>query len=224
MAEPISTNPPIQLFVAPSAVDPLRRALSVRATGAVVRLFIEPGMHPRVAMIVDTARHDDLRTVVDGIPLVVDPPSRKFLDGATVEFVSAAEGGGFRVTGPNVPTKTPEPSAGSPAPAGGPLPERSDREKALMTELRKLYDPEIPMNIVELGLIYAIEWPTDDSVVVRMTMTSPGCPVIEILRDEVQQAALRSTGVAKAEVDVVWDPPWGPDKMSELARRQLGFA
>ena len=93
-----------------------------------------------------------------------------------------------------------------------------------MQELRKLYDPEIPMNIVELGLVYGFEWADEGSVTVRMTMTSPGCPVIEVLSDEVRQAALRAPGVTSAKVDVVWDPPWGPDKMSELARRQLGFA
>jgi metal-sulfur cluster biosynthetic enzyme/Fe-S cluster assembly iron-binding protein IscA len=226
------SDPTLKVAIRPTARSELARALSVRAANSVVRLFIEPGIHPRVAMILDVAHHDDLHLVVDDIPLVVDPPSRRFIADAVVDFVQTAEGAGFRITGPNIPvdgTST-EATAAVSDPRGrsslgqaGPA-ARADREGRLMGELRKLYDPEIPMNIVELGLIYGVEWSNDHSVVVRMTMTSPGCPVIEVLCDEVRRAALRTPGIAEAKVDVVWDPPWGPDKMSELARRQLGFA
>ncbi len=220
------------IHLRPAARSELARALSVRAPVTVVRLFVEPGIHPRVAMILDTARPSDLRVKVDDIPIVLDTSGLRFLDGATIDFVTSGSATGFQVTGPNIPTtspdgaapaRAPDPRAGpnGPAVAGGSRPEA---EQAIMAELRKLYDPEIPMNIVDLGLIYGLEWKDDATVTVRMTMTSPGCPVIEILCDEVKGAALRVPGVASASVDVVWDPPWGPDKMTEIARRQLGFA
>jgi metal-sulfur cluster biosynthetic enzyme/Fe-S cluster assembly iron-binding protein IscA len=222
----------VRVALTPRAAGELLRALSVRAHGSVVRLFIEPGIHPRVAMILDLPHHDDLRLTVADVPLVVDPPSRRFIDGATVDFQSTTQGAGFRVTGPNLPSDGPSPPGAATVVDPRATPRnivastgpRAEKETFIMQELRKLYDPEIPMNIVELGLVYGFEWSDDTSVTVRMTMTSPGCPVIEVLSDEVRRAALRAPGVASAKVDVVWDPPWGPDKMSELARRQLGFA
>ncbi|HXQ95062.1 MAG TPA: iron-sulfur cluster assembly protein [Thermoplasmata archaeon] len=231
--DPSATNTDgLTIHVQPAARSELARALSVRSPATVVRLFVEPGIHPRVAMILDTARPSDLKVTVDDIPIVLDVPGRRFLDGATIDFVTGDGTAGFRVTGPNIPSTTPEAPT---RPAGqdprgyrtGAVPpsgSRGEVEQAIMSELKKLYDPEIPMNIVDLGLIYGLEWKDDTSVTVRMTMTSPGCPVIEVLCDEVKGAALRAPGVRSAHVDVVWDPPWGPDKMTELARRQLGFA
>jgi metal-sulfur cluster biosynthetic enzyme/Fe-S cluster assembly iron-binding protein IscA len=222
----------ISVKVTPAARSELGRALSVRAARTVVRLFVEPGIHPRVAMILDTARASDLAVTVDGIPIVVDPPSRRFLDGATIDFHGAGTTVGFDVTGPGIPRASPEEGAPAAVPdprspagsAAAPPGSRAETEQRIVAELRKLYDPEIPMNIVDLGLIYGLEWKDDHAVTVRMTMTSPGCPVIEILCDEVRGAALRVPGITTAAVDVVWDPPWGPEKMTEIARRQLGFA
>jgi metal-sulfur cluster biosynthetic enzyme/Fe-S cluster assembly iron-binding protein IscA len=231
--KPASSGPaPLTVHVTPAARSELSRALSVRSARTVVRLFVEPGIHPRVAMILDTARESDLAVTVDSIPIVIDPPSRRFLDGATIDHHTVGGAVGFEVTGPGIPTVSPEAPAAapvrdpriSPGSATAPSASRAEGEQRIMAELRKLYDPEIPMNIVDLGLIYGLEWKDDTSVVVRMTMTSPGCPVIEILCDEVKGAALRVPGVKSATVDVVWDPPWGPDKMTEIARRQLGFA
>lgn len=119
------------------------------------------------------------------------------------------------------------PTAGpgvAPAPgavASGP---NAEREAQILQNLKKIYDPEIPMNIVDLGLIYGIEWADDAHLTIRMTMTSPGCPVIESLATAVKEAAQAVPGVERAEVDVVWEPPWGPERMSEFAKRQLGFA
>ena len=228
-ADPTSSEG-LTIHVRPAARTELLRALSVRAASTVVRLFVEPGIHPRVAMILDTARPSDLRVAVDGLTIVLDAPSRRFLDGATVDFLSGPGGTGFHVSGPGIPAGPEAPAATVPdprasrsasAPSTG---TRGEAEERILSELKKLYDPEIPMNIVDLGLIYGLEWKDDGSVTVRMTMTSPGCPVIEVLCDEVKAAALRAPGVTSAQVDVVWDPPWGPDKMTELARRQLGFA
>ncbi|MGI0151208.1 MAG: metal-sulfur cluster assembly factor, partial [Thermoplasmata archaeon] len=75
---------------------------------------------------------------------------------------------------------------------------------------------------VDLGLIYRIEW-KDADVVVRMTLTAPGCPVAGILAEEVKAAAERVAGVHSATVDMVWEPPWSPDRMSEFAKRQFGY-
>jgi metal-sulfur cluster biosynthetic enzyme/Fe-S cluster assembly iron-binding protein IscA len=229
--EPEVGAAPLTVHVSGPARSELTRALSVRGARAVVRLFVEPGIHPRVAMILDTARPTDLAVTVDGVPIVVDPPSLRFLNGATIDYRTAGAAVGFEVTGPGIPTVAsgsaapgtiadPRGAPGATAEAGS----RSESEQRVMAELKKLYDPEIPMNIVDLGLIYGLEWKDDATLTVRMTMTSPGCPVIEILCDEVKGAALRVPGVTSASVDVVWDPPWGPDKMTEIARRQLGFA
>jgi metal-sulfur cluster biosynthetic enzyme/Fe-S cluster assembly iron-binding protein IscA len=238
MSPPKETGPTadgaatISVKVTPAARSELSRALSVRAARTVVRLFVEPGIHPRVAMILDTARASDLAVTVEGIPIVVDPPSRRFLEGATIDFHGAGTTVGFEVTGPGIPRVAPEEGAAAAVPdprrsAGGDAPapgSRAESEQRIVAELKKLYDPEIPMNIVDLGLIYGLEWKDDHTVTVRMTMTSPGCPVIEILCDEVRGAAQRVPGITSATVDVVWDPPWGPEKMTEIARRQLGFA
>ncbi|EQD44597.1 metal-sulfur cluster biosynthetic enzyme, partial [mine drainage metagenome] len=79
-------------------------------------------------------------------------------------------------------------------------------------------------NIVDLGLIYGFDWPSDGKVVVRMTMTSPGCPVGGMLADEVRTIATRIPGIREAEVRIVWTPPWSPERMTEATRRRFGYA
>jgi FeS assembly SUF system protein len=122
----------------------------------------------------------------------------------------------------------------APAPAAGPKPAETpaspfssegphaEQDEQIKKELKKIYDPEIPMNIVDLGLIYALDW-RDDGVTVRMTLTAPGCPVAGILAEEVKTAVEKVPGVKKADVDMVWEPPWTPDRMSEFAKRQFGY-
>lgn len=80
------------------------------------------------------------------------------------------------------------------------------------------------MNIVDLGLIYSMEWNDSGSLNIRMTMTSPGCPVADILVEEVKRVADDALGGNLSTVEVVWEPPWGPDRMSEFAKRQFGYA
>lgn len=99
----------------------------------------------------------------------------------------------------------------------------AEREAKLVAELKKIYDPEIPMNIVDLGLIYGFDW-TGDDVVLRMTLTAPGCPVAGILADEIKAAMEKVPDVHSAKVDMIWDPPWTPDRMSDFAKRQFGYA
>jgi FeS assembly SUF system protein len=89
--------------------------------------------------------------------------------------------------------------------------------------LRTIYDPEIPVNIYEIGLIYEVNVADDDSVHVLMTLTSPLCPVAESLPPEVEQKVAEIDGVTGAKVEVTWDPPWDPDMMSEAAKLELGM-
>ncbi len=90
--------------------------------------------------------------------------------------------------------------------------------------LKTCYDPEIPVDIYELGLIYKIETPAEDHVDVTMTLTSPACPVAGSLPPEVQKKIEEEIPVVeKARVEVVWDPPWNPDMMSDAAKLELGM-
>ena len=89
--------------------------------------------------------------------------------------------------------------------------------------LRTVYDPEIPVNIYDLGLIYDVEVSPDGAVHVNMTLTSPACPVAGTLPGEVETRIRALDGVDDVKVDVVWDPPWSPEKMSEAAKLQLNL-
>ena len=89
--------------------------------------------------------------------------------------------------------------------------------------LRTCYDPEIPVDIYELGLIYRVDVADGGSVAVDMTLTSPACPVAGTLPREVEMKIGRVDGVSAVRVDLVWDPPWNPDRMSEAAKLKLGF-
>ncbi len=89
--------------------------------------------------------------------------------------------------------------------------------------LRTVYDPEIPVNIFELGLIYKVDIDDEKHVRIEMTLTSPGCPVAGILPDEVRTKVEGVEGVSGATVDVVWDPPWNPGMMTEEAQLELGI-
>ena len=89
--------------------------------------------------------------------------------------------------------------------------------------LRTIYDPEIPVNIVDLGLIYELEVHPTGEVHVLMTLTAPGCPVAQSFPETVQTALLRVDGVTEATVELVWEPHWGRERMSERARFELGM-
>ena len=110
--------------------------------------------------------------------------------------------------------------------------ERAQKERLAQVEetgrkvievLRTVHDPEIPVNIYELGLIYKIEIEDDDRVMIEMTLTSPACPVAETLPPEVEQKVCAVDGVSGCEVKIVWDPPWNPSMMSEEAQLELGM-
>jgi FeS assembly SUF system protein len=101
--------------------------------------------------------------------------------------------------------------------------DRAEIEKLVIDALREIYDPEIPVNIHELGLIYGVEVDPSGSVKVRMTLTAAGCPAAQVLPSEVEQRVRAIPGVTEVAVDVTFDPPWDPSRMSEAARLQLGL-
>jgi FeS assembly SUF system protein len=96
-------------------------------------------------------------------------------------------------------------------------------EDGIVEALKTVYDPEIPVNIYEMGLIYDLNVEPGGRVQIKMTLTSPGCPVAGSLPGEVRDRVETVPGVAGAEVEVVWDPVWNPSMMSEAARLQLGM-
>jgi len=99
----------------------------------------------------------------------------------------------------------------------------ADTENEIVEALKTVYDPEIPVNIYELGLVYAIDLQEAGAVHVKMTLTSPACPVAGSLPGEVKKKIEEVAGVTSADVELVWDPVWNPSMMSEAARLQLGM-
>ena len=96
------------------------------------------------------------------------------------------------------------------------------KEKVIL-EIKKIYDPEIPVNIYELGLIYNIEIDEKNKVNIDMTLTSPNCPVAESLPNSVKDNVLKVDGVSGVDLNLVWDPPWDKNKMSEAAKLELNL-
>jgi FeS assembly SUF system protein len=104
------------------------------------------------------------------------------------------------------------------------LPPRSGLEGEIIEMLRLVYDPEIPVNIYDLGLIYGIDIdPASGRVHIRMTLTAPGCPVAQSFPETVADIVRQVPGVEDVEVEMVWEPPWSRDMMSEAARLELGL-
>ena len=102
-------------------------------------------------------------------------------------------------------------------PLGGPI------QEEVISVLRSCYDPEIPVDIYELGLVYGVDVDAAGAVDIKMTLTSPSCPVAESLPLEVESKVRALPGVEEVAVEVVWDPPWTMENMSEAARLQLGL-
>ena len=110
-----------------------------------------------------------------------------------------------------------KPQAASPSAPGG------DLYEAVIEALKDIYDPEIPVNIYDLGLIYGVEIDDEGGAHVIMTLTTPHCPVAESMPGEVELRVASVPGIRDAEVNLVWDPPWGPDRMTDEARLELGM-
>src|SRR3954451_24142504 len=99
----------------------------------------------------------------------------------------------------------------------------SDLQAQVVDVLKSIYDPEIPVDIYELGLIYDVDISKDGDATITMTLTTPHCPVAESLPNEVELRVLSVPGIRDAVVNLVWDPPWDPTKMSDEARLELGM-
>ena len=99
----------------------------------------------------------------------------------------------------------------------------SDIKSKVIEEIKKIYDPEIPVNIYELGLIYKIEVDEKNKVNIDMTLTSPNCPVAESLPKNVKENIMKVEGVSDVNLNLVWEPPWDKDKMTEAAKLQLNL-
>ena len=111
----------------------------------------------------------------------------------------------------------PRPDEYAPADPGGDLYEQ------VIEALKEIYDPEIPVNIYDLGLIYDVEITPEHHAMVKMTLTTPNCPVAESMPGEVELRVGSVPGIGHAEVELVWDPPWDPQKMSDEAKLELGM-
>ena len=124
--------------------------------------------------------------------------------------------------GPVPGEATASPEAGE---AGGSDPESGtgDLESQIVDAIKTVFDPEIPVNIYDLGLIYEIKVEPSNMVHITMTLTAPNCPAAGILPGQVQSVARGVPGVKDVELDLVFDPPWGPDRMSESAKLELGM-
>ncbi len=110
-----------------------------------------------------------------------------------------------------------------PQPETGQEDEPAGIEQRIIDMLKTVYDPEIPIDIYEMGLIYGVEVRSDNSVYVEMTLTTPMCPVAETLPPEVEGKVRMVEGVTSVELELVWDPPWHPDMMSEAAKLTLNM-
>lgn len=144
---------------------------------------------------VDTVAPPPKARVDDAVDAPAEPRRRDYLDGFLAQ--------------------KPEPvSSGEP---GG------DLYEAVVTALKEIFDPEIPVNIYDLGLIYGVDVADNGHVAVTMTLTTPHCPVAESMPAEVELRVSAVPGVATAEVNLIWDPPWDPQKMSDEAKLELGM-
>ena len=98
-----------------------------------------------------------------------------------------------------------------------------DLKEKVITEIKKIYDPEIPVNIYELGLIYDIKVNKENVVDIKMTLTTPNCPVAESLPKEVKDGAMQVNEIEDVDLELVWDPPWTKDMMSDSAKLELNL-
>lgn len=154
------------------------------------------------------------------VPHRVDPAHAR---GATPPspFVSRSpEARDFEPSTPPPPAATPPPRAVAADALATPRP---DLRESVVEVLQRIYDPEIPVNIYDLGLVYGVDVTPEGSVEIQMTLTSPSCPVAETLPPEVEQKVRLVDGVTAVRVNLVWEPPWGKHLLSEAARLQLGM-
>ena len=141
--------------------------------------------------------------------------------GGSFTILVPSQAGLYRIEGQDADAIGQEATSGSERPTEG------DLEQAAWNQLKTCYDPEIPVNIVDLGLVYSLDIKPHQEggseVNVQMTLTAPGCGMGPILASEARQKILTLDGVTDANVDLVWDPPWTPDRISEAGKQKLGM-
>ena len=177
--------------------------------------------------------HQSSATIARDVEVTRIPSGEKItLPAATQVVITQALGGSFtilvpsqaglyRIEGQDADSIGEEPSASLEKPVDGNL------EQAAWDQLKTCYDPEIPVNIVDLGLVYSLDIKSHEEggfdVTVQMTLTAPGCGMGPILASEARQKILTIDGVTDANGDLVWDPPWTPDRISEEGKQKLGI-
>ena len=151
---------------------------------------------------------DDVIVREGGFLTRIDAKSAKWMKGATVDWLAKDGKEGFAVANPNqsIPTGSNE-----------------ELKETIIHELKTIFDPEIPVNIYDLGLIYDIEIKDDKSVDITMTLTAPNCPAAEQLPADVKSKAEGVPGILKANVNLTWEPAWTPANMSEAAKLELNI-
>ena len=97
------------------------------------------------------------------------------------------------------------------------------KKDEIIEEIKKIYDPELPVNIYDLGLIYDIQIKDENFVIIKMTLTTPNCPVAESLPKEVKDGVMQVEGIKDVDLELVWDPPWNKDMMSEAAKLEMNL-
>ena len=158
----------------------------------------------------------DKRFSVEEVDAVAPPPRARVEDADDTPAESASEKLGRKkdyLEG----FLSQKPADAAPGEPGGALYEK------VIEALKEIYDPEIPVNIYDLGLIYGVEVDDEGGAHVTMTLTTPHCPVAESMPGEVELRVASVPGIRDADVNLVWDPPWGPDRMTDEARLELGM-
>ncbi len=194
--------------------------------------------------LTEVKKQDDITGESLGISVVCDPVSFPSLDGTEIDFKNEPGSRGFVFRNPHA-VKLPvhamgeagtaasstramtsgEDDDGS-SPKGVTITDALNNkvmEAQIIEKLRGIFDPEIPVNIYDLGLIYRIDISSTKDVVIDMTLTAPGCPVAGTMPPSVQQAVQGVEDVTSAKVNLIWDPPWTKDRMSDAAMLQLGM-
>jgi probable FeS assembly SUF system protein SufT len=178
--------------------------------------------------------HDPINLTRDIDVIEIPSGARSTLRAGTAVRIMQSLGGSFTVTGEyggmyRIDAADAEALglAPPPKPEAATQPEGPLTEEMVKKELRTVFDPEIPINILDLGLVYGLQiFPFDENaykVSIRMSMTAPGCGMADVLKADVQKKIARLPNVKEVFVEVVADPPWNPGRMSEAAKLQLGF-